>query len=61
MCQIRAGGVAWRWGGGGGLSEIPWKGVEQKRGETKIFEKAGGKSGRQGVGALKKGAGILGW
>ena len=43
-------------GGGGGLSKIPQKGVEQKRGEGKQrFSKRGGKLGK-GVGALKRGA-----
>ena len=44
-------GVAWGWGE---LSKIPYKGVEQKRGEAKKrFYKKEGKLG-QGVGALKR-------
>ena len=41
----------------GELSEIPEKGIEQKRGEGKQRFKKGGKLG-QGVGALKRGEGL---
>ena len=37
-----------------GLSKIPQKGVEQKRGEGNKYLKSGGKLG-QGVGAIKRG------
>ena len=55
MCRFRAGGVAWGWRE---LSEIPYEGVEQKRGEEKqIFLKGDNQAGSRGRCLKKREAG----
>ena len=48
-------GFVWGWGE---LSKVPWKGVEQKRGQaTQKFKKVGGGQAGSRGGCLKKGGG----